>query len=149
MSLNKFVDSAASFAPNPPAVAGLPPGTPKEKYTKPQHLPSRVLVRHVLRTRVQAARAISNVLLELEEQDARLKAKYWLAERYGGEVTNIDHTDNVPEYERHWPQGARGAREVIAFLRGRGARFASAGREEHWAAALSGDEGDGKNGKTE
>ncbi|WOO82322.1 Glycerol-3-phosphate O-acyltransferase 2 [Vanrija pseudolonga] len=149
MSLNKFVDSAASFAPNPPAVAGLPPGTPKEKYTKPQHLPSRVLVRHVLRTRVQAARELSDVLLELEDQDARLKAKYWLAERYGGEVTNIDHTDNVPEYERHWPQRVRGAREVIAFLRGRGARFASAGREEHWAAASSGDEGDGKNGKTE
>lgn len=138
--MNQFVDNVAAFAPNPPAVAGLPPGQEREKYVRPKKLPSRLLVRHVLRMRVQAVREIANTLLELEERDARVKASFWLAERYGGDVLPVDSSDNVPEYEREWPQGVRDAREVVAFLRGRGARLESpASNEEYWAAA-SGDD---------
>jgi len=141
MSLNQFVDSVASFAPTPPKTAGLPPGTEKEKYVRPQKLPSRVLVRHVLRMRVHAAREIATTLLELEEADATVKASFWLAERYGGDIYGPDNSGKAAEYERDWPQGTRQAREVVAFLRGRGARLESPGAgEEYWAAVTSGEE---------
>jgi hypothetical protein len=141
MKLNQFVDSVASFAPNPPKTAGLAPGKQKEKYVRPQKLPSRVLVRHVLRMRVQAAREIAATFLELEEADATVKSSFWLAERYGGDIVSADPSVPVAEYERGWPQGTREAREVVAFLRGRGARLESPSTgEEHWAGVTSGED---------
>lgn len=133
MSMNKFLDGIQKYAPNPPAVAGLPAGIEKEKYVRPEHLPSRVLVRHVLRQRVFASRELASVLLSLESDDTRVKASFWLAERYGGDVYKPD-PEGAEDYERDWPRGVRGAREVVAFLRGRGARFGSAGGDERWAA---------------
>lgn len=140
MSINQFVEDVAKFAPNPPATAGRTPGTPKEKYVPPIKLPSRVLVRNVLRTRVQVARELRATLLALEGADARVKSSFWLAERYGGDLLPVDSSEAVPEYAREWPQGARGAREVVAFLRGRGARLGSAATADYWAAD-SDDEG--------
>ncbi len=141
MSIQSFIDNVASFAPNPPAVAGLPPGTPREKYKRPQHLPSRLLVRHVLRHRIDAARELGRTLLELEGEDTKLKASFWLAERYGGEVLKpaAEPSDRLGEYEGEWPQGVRYAREVVPFLRGRGALLGSARSDEYWAEK-SGDE---------
>ncbi|BEI82729.1 hypothetical protein CcaverHIS002_0305970 [Cutaneotrichosporon cavernicola] len=141
MSIQSFMDDVASFAPNPPAVAGLPPGTPREKYKRPLHLPSRLLVRHVLRQRIEAARDLGRTLLELEGEDTKLKASFWLAERYGGEVFKpaVVPSDRLGEYEREWEQGIRQAREVVPFLRGRGARLGSANSDEYWAEK-SGDE---------
>lgn len=133
MSIQNFVDNIASFAPNPPAVAGLPPGTPRQKYVRPQHLPSRLLVRHVLRQRIEVARDLERTLLELEAADTTVKASFWLAERYGGEVLPVDSSDTVPEYQRTWPQGVRYTREVVPFLRGRGALLGSASSDEYWA----------------
>lgn len=141
MSLNQFLDSVAAFAPNPPQTAGLPPGKEKEKYIRPTKVPSRTLVRHVLRMRVQATRELAQTFLELEDADATVKASFWLAETYGGDVLPVDSSDDVPVYERHWPQGTRQAREIVAFLRGRGARLeAAAAVEEYWAEATSGEE---------
>lgn len=136
MSMNKFLDGIERYAPNPPAVAGLPPGQERQKYVRPEHLPSRVLVRHVLRQRVIASRELASLLLSLENNDTRLKASFWLAERYGGDVFKADPAaPGVEDYERDWPRGVRGAREVVAFLRGRGARLGSAGADERWAAS--------------
>lgn len=138
MNLNSFVDRAASYAPNPPQVAGLPAGKEAEKYVRPEKLPSRVLVRHVLRQRVQAARALTDTLLELEAADANVDASFWLAERYGGDVLPLSKAEmELPAYERPWPKGRRGAREVVAFLRGRGARLGGTmgGESEYWANA--------------
>lgn len=136
MSMNKFLDGIEKYAPNPPAVAGLAPGQTRQKYVRPEHLPSRVLVRHVLRQRVIAANELAATLLSLENDDSRVKASFWLAERYGGDVYKPDpDAPGVAEYERDWPRGVRGAREVVAFLRGRGASLGSAGTDEHWAAS--------------
>lgn len=144
MSLPSFLDSSALFAPDPPKVAGLPPNSPPEKYTRPQRLPSRKLVRHVLRIRLEAARELASVLLELEGQDAQVNASFWLAQTYGGEVLKVSKEDEtLADWERPLARGVRGGKEVVGHLRDRGARLGGARVDDHWAAS-SGDEGEVK-----
>ena len=141
MSLSSFLASASSFAPDPPKVAGLPPSAQPEKWTKPKRLPSRVLVRHVLRVRLQAAKELARVFLDLEKNDADVHACYWLAESYGGEVLKVSKEhEELPEWERPLPQGRRGGREVVEFLRSKGARLGGQ-PHGHWAAS-DGDQTD-------
>jgi glycerol-3-phosphate O-acyltransferase/dihydroxyacetone phosphate acyltransferase len=143
MSIQSFTEKAMSFAPNPPKVAGLPATTKPEKYVKPQHLPSRRLVRNVLRTRLEAVRQLANVLYELEEKDVQLNASFWLADAHGGEILkNSAEHEKLPEWERPLAQGRRGGREVVEYLRSKGARLGSGKTKSHWAAT-SGDEGGG------
>jgi hypothetical protein len=147
MSLQSFTEKAASFAPNPPKVAGLPPQTLPEKYRKPEHLPSRRLVRNVLRTRLEAARQLAIVLHELEEKDVQLNACFWLAEQHGGEVLKVSsEQEKLLEWERPLQQGRRGGREVVEYLRSKGARLGSGKMKDHWAAATSGDEDGARSG---
>lgn len=141
MSLPSFIASAATFAPDPPKIAGLPPNTEPEKYRRPKHLPSRLLVRSVLRVRAEAARELAIALSEIEAQDAQVDASFWLADEFGGEVLKTSKEDEAkPEWERPLPRGVRGGREVVRFLRARGARLASSQKDErHWAAASGGE----------
>lgn len=142
MSLQQFKDKAASFAPDPPKIAGLPPTAEREKYRKPQHLPSRILVRNVLRTRLEAARQLASVLYELEEKDIQLSASFWLASEHGGEVLKASkEQEELGEWERPLAEGRRGGREVVGYLRSKGARLRLSKMQSHWAAATSGDEG--------
>lgn len=148
MPLPSFVAAAATFAPDPPRIAGLPPQAQPEKYKKPKRLPSRVLVRQVLRTRLEAARELASVLFELEERDSEVNASFWLADEFGGEVLKVSKEDEEKlEWERPLPKGIRGGREVVSFLRDRGARLGLQKLEGHWAAATSGDEDDGRSGE--
>jgi glycerol-3-phosphate O-acyltransferase/dihydroxyacetone phosphate acyltransferase len=151
MSFPSFIAKSTQFAPDPPKVAGLPPQTEPEKYVRPPRLPSRVLVRHVLRTRIEAARELASVLLELESEDAQVNASFWLAERHGGEVikrSQGDKDEGITEWERPLAKGLRGGAEVVEYLREKGARLGPGGpggrglgrTESHWAAR-SDDEG--------
>jgi glycerol-3-phosphate O-acyltransferase/dihydroxyacetone phosphate acyltransferase len=143
MPLPSFLAKSNLFAPDPPKVAGLPPQIPPEKYVRPPRLPSRVLVRHVLRTRIEAARELASVLLELETEDAQVNASFWLAERYGGEVQQKAEGEDagVAEWERPLAKGVRGGREIVEYLRSKGAGLGHSGKvESHWAAR-SDDEG--------
>lgn len=149
MSLQAFTEKAASFAPDPPKVAGLTPLEEKEKYRKPEHLPSRKLVRNVLRTRLEAAGQLASVLYELEAKDTQLAASFWLASEHGGEVLNISKENReLPEWERPLQEGRRGGREVVEYLRSKGARLGSGKMQSHWAAATSGDEDGTKSGNS-
>ena len=143
MPLPSFLDSSATFAPDPPKVAGLPPDQQREKWHRPKRLPSRMLVRHVLRMRIDAARQLSQTLLKLEEVDAEVNASFWLAERYGGDVMN-EKFDGM-DWEKPMPRGRRVGKEVVGYLRTKGARVGHARTESHWAAS-SGDEGEKGNG---
>nr|VWP02489.1 N/A [Ganoderma boninense] len=111
--------------------------------------PSRRLIRHVLRARVEAAKALASLFTQLERspEGKRVCAAMHLARAFGGGVDTRgpalepESPDAVPE-----PQGWRHAREVVAFLRARGARFRSleAPVEGDWAALSSdGDESEG------
>ncbi|EIW71954.1 hypothetical protein TREMEDRAFT_36357 [Tremella mesenterica DSM 1558] len=144
MPLPSFIASSSLFAPDPPKVAGLPPQATPEKYKRPKRLPSRVLVRHVLRIRLEAARELADVLLQLEQTDGELYSSPWLAESYGGEVLNISKEDEERlEWERPLPVGRRGGKEVVGFLRTKGGRLGLGHVGGHWAAS-DGEETDVK-----
>ncbi|WVQ66895.1 uncharacterized protein L199_005086 [Kwoniella botswanensis] len=139
--LPSFLESYKSFAPDPPKVAGLPPTTKPEKYVKPKKLPSRVLVKHVLRTRLEAAKQLAKVLLELEARDEQVNASFWLAEEFSGQVLEVPEDEKgLNEWERNLPRARRSGKEVVGFLRGRGARLGINRDEEgHWVGSSGGE----------
>jgi len=113
MPLPSFLASSHLFAPDPPKIAGLPADTKPEKYRRPKYVPSRVLVRHVLRSRLEAARDLANVLFDLEHKDAQVNASFWLADKYGGEVMKVSKDNEaLMEWERPLPEGRRGGAET-------------------------------------
>ncbi|EJD02575.1 uncharacterized protein FOMMEDRAFT_122573 [Fomitiporia mediterranea MF3/22] len=141
--------------------ASLTP-TPNDKFNskgRKRRPPTRRLIRHVLRARSQAVHALAAFFAELERQPEgkRVYASAHLAQLYGGfseasPDTKEDPTSPTP------PKGWRSSREVLTFLRTRGARIAtleSQIAEDYWAAssgALLSDgdvEGEGGEGETE
>lgn len=124
MPLPSFVAQYSLFAPDPPKIAGLPPTTPPEKYQKPKRLSSRVLVKHILRVRAQAARELAELLLELENGE-EVMAQTWLAEEFGGKVLQQSQQVGVEEQLTGWVKqgGTRSGREVIQYLKSKGARL--------------------------
>ncbi|KAL7418530.1 hypothetical protein Q5752_006988 [Cryptotrichosporon argae] len=148
MSLSSFIASARTFAPDPPAVAGLGPNQKPERYVRPPRVPSRALVRHVLRVRIDAARALAAALLELEAADAPVDASPWLARQFGGDILDPPSHADTPDgtHVEHKGKGRRSGKEVVNYLRTRGARLGQAAgtdSDAHWAAS-SGDEEDRK-----
>jgi len=140
MPLPSFLESSTQFAPDPPMIVGLPPNVEPRIYKRPKRLPSRILVRHVLRIRFEAARDLAATLLEIEEKDCQVNASFWLAQEHDGEVLKADREDDeLVEWERPFPRGQRSGAEVVAFLRRNGARLGGSQVEGHWAAS-SGDE---------
>ncbi|KAF8632302.1 hypothetical protein AX17_004882 [Amanita inopinata Kibby_2008] len=96
--------------------------------------PSRRIVRHVLRARVDAVKALANFFDQLEraEHGRKVKASMHLARLYGG-------AREGPERSEGW----RYIREVIAFLKEKGAKIpmSSQGHIEGWRTlSSSGDE---------
>ncbi|KAK8853284.1 hypothetical protein IAR55_003988 [Kwoniella newhampshirensis] len=144
MPLPSFIASYSLFAPDPPKIAGLPPTVEKEVYKRPKRLSSRVLVRHVLRIRLEAARELSKVFLELERSNTKLNASFWLAEEHGGDVKDTSGQDQqqsaITEWDGALPKGTRRGGEVINWLRGKGARLGYAQSED--LGLSSGGEGD-------
>ena len=143
LPLPSFLSRATAYAPDPPKVAGLPPQTPPEKYVRPQHVPSRVLVKHVLRTRLEAARDLASVLSDLEKGDEGVQASFWLASTYGGEQDRKAEALERWEDSMPGPIGYRRGPEVVRFLRERGARVGRVvgGQDGHWAADGAGETG--------
>lgn len=127
-------DSTAS--PSPPK--------PSEKRHRP---PSRRLIRHVLRARVEAAKALASLFVQLGRapDGKRVCASVHLAHAYGGQVDMPDRNQDTKEgvEARTEPIGWRSAREVVAFLRARGAKFRAleSPAEGDWAALSSDGEG--------
>ncbi|KAF8993678.1 glycerol-3-phosphate-acyltransferase [Cyathus striatus] len=98
--------------------------------------PSGRIVRHVLRARVEAVKALAVFFEQLEEGGAKkkVKASVHLARLLGGDVIGSEGE----------AEGWRYGREVIEFLRKRGAkipRLSQAPQESEWAALSSEGEG--------
>lgn len=122
--------------------AGSPGSTSSRTRTKGHRRPpSRRLVRHVLRARVEAAKALSEMFAHLEKspKDKAVRASSHLARAYGGTVDEPAEQSGITPLDE--PAGWRSAREVVSFLRKRGARIASLQDDVSggWAAALSSD----------
>ena len=86
---------------------------PPVKARSARRPPSRRLIRHVLRARVEAANALAGFLNEIARTRKRVKASPHLAQG------------------REWRDGA----EVVAYLRARGARMRTAPLTDEWAAS--------------
>lgn len=115
---------------------------------KRRRLPSRRLIRHVLRARVVASRSLASFLAEVERSGQNVRASKHLAKRFGGSLDPEPQGDISGDgsfLAVNGPQGWRSSREVIAFLRSQGAQIAALDEEDEgdWAAGglSSGDEG--------
>ncbi|KAH9932642.1 glycerol-3-phosphate-acyltransferase [Fomitopsis serialis] len=113
--------------------------------------PTRRLIRHVLRARVEAAKALASLFEQLEKGSGsdgkRVAASAHLAHAHGGGVDPHPHPDlsTAEGVEALMePIGWRYAREVVSFLRKRGARIAQLEErvEGDWAALSSEGEQD-------
>lgn len=126
--------------PDLPAQTTEPPVVLKRK--RPA---SRQIMRHVLRARGEAVRALANFFAALEDagENKPVVASAHLARRFGW----VDEPKVDMEGQGQGPvgvevQGYRHAREVISFLRLRGAKIATLEREIEggWAGALISEE---------
>ncbi|KAI0047908.1 glycerol-3-phosphate-acyltransferase [Auriscalpium vulgare] len=94
------------------------------------------VMRHVLRARAVAARGLASFIDQLERapEGKRVRASVHLAQSYGAASESNGAVVPSPD-----PVGWRNAKEVVQFLRERGAKVASLGRgiEGDWAALNS------------
>ena len=132
--------SNRSSTPDLPTQAAEPPVVLKRK--RPA---TRRIMRHVLRARGEAVRALASFFAALEDtgENKQVVASAHLARRFGWvDEVKVDmeaHGQGPVEAE---VQGYRHAREVILFLRSRGAKIATLEREIEggWAGALVSEE---------
>ena len=149
---NPWITRPRSTTPTPaPApVTMAADGEPIVKARRKLRPHSGRVMRHVLRARAEAARALASLFHELERapMDKHVCASAHLARLYGGGVDEVAQAvmaaaavlaeDNAVVVPAR-PTGWRYAREVVAFLKQRGARIASLERrvEGDWAALSS------------
>ncbi|KAI0355696.1 glycerol-3-phosphate-acyltransferase [Trametes cingulata] len=140
-----------SSTPSRPQQDGSPASpTPSSQSSSPspggkrRRPPTRRLIRHVLRARIEAAKALASLFAQLERapDNKRVCASVHLARRFGGQIEdpnpNRETQEGVEAYAE--PMGWRSAREVVAFLRSHGAKITGLGdRVEGQWAALSSD----------
>ncbi|KAJ8078021.1 hypothetical protein PM082_000223 [Marasmius tenuissimus] len=114
--------------------------------TRPRRRPpTRRIMRHVLRSRLEAIKSLASFFEQLERAGDRsklkVKASRHLAQIYGGLEGGATRFGSDDDVHHHEEQGWRYATEVMAFLRKRGAKVPSlkhrAGTEEEWAALSS------------
>ncbi|KAJ8518019.1 hypothetical protein ONZ45_g4883 [Pleurotus djamor] len=159
---NPWIDKAKvspSATPAPSAPATLEPLEPHEPpvATSPRRRPpSRRIMRHVLRARVEAVKALASFFDQLEKNKKGVKASVHLARNFGGWVEDEKTSLSVPSTSANGhptsdavvpipqPTGWRHTSEVIRFLLERGAKIPTvSGRVNvDWAALSSeGEEG--------
>lgn len=141
--------AGTSANPSPPASSpASSTSDPSKTSKKKRKPPTRRLIKHVLRARVEAARALASFIQSLSSapRDKRILAADHLATLYGGfaeaapSLLSSDATSESAQQQRR--QGFRYANEVIQFLRDHGANIArlqTTIADDYWAAALSSD----------
>jgi len=101
--------------------------------------PTRRVIRHVLKSRAEAAKSLATFFDQLDRggEGRKVKASIHLARMYGWVDEVDDKAAGVEAPEE--PLGWRHAREVVSFLRKKGAKVASLQRgiEGEWAALSS------------
>ncbi|KAI0929779.1 hypothetical protein AcW1_008633 [Taiwanofungus camphoratus] len=135
--------------PEVPSAASSASGKSSSSYKR--RPPTRRVIRHVLRARVEASKALASLFGQLERggnaEEKRVCASVHLARAFGGQVEEelVSATETAEGIEAPAePMGWRSAREVVDFLRKRGARITALEDriEGDWAALSSDGEGD-------
>jgi glycerol-3-phosphate O-acyltransferase/dihydroxyacetone phosphate acyltransferase len=160
------IDSLKSFLPESATPVGATPhgsveawqkgGMPvkdvikaaKLAQKKRKRLPTRRLIKHVLRTRVKAAQALEALLSSIGQDETRINARPWLAQaaEFGGdfdeETVHIGNSVHGKEAVDEEPMGTRAGAEVVQFLRKSGAKIVPGNHDlDVWAGAQSEYEG--------
>ncbi|PPQ68204.1 hypothetical protein CVT25_015036 [Psilocybe cyanescens] len=146
---NQWIDKPATPTPNAPEEIPAAPGSPtdfnlqtepKAKTRPTRRPPSRRLVRHVLRSRVEAVNALAGFFDHLTRvgKDRKVNASPHLARMFGGDVVKPSESgaDNA------LPEGWRYASEIVTFLKKRGAKVPSLGQGpllDEWALSSEGE----------
>lgn len=102
--------------------------------------PTRRLIRHVLRARTEAARQLGAFLKRIDRPGVRVSASEHMVDIFGGGYESL-HTQDPSEVEG-FPTGWRDGKEVMKYLKSKGARFERLYLEEdeqgyEWAALQS------------
>ncbi|KAK7677512.1 hypothetical protein QCA50_019518 [Cerrena zonata] len=127
--------------------------TKSHKKTRP---PSRRVIRHVLRARVEAVKSLESLFSQLDKHpDRRIRASSHLVRVFGGQLDSpetsltVDATEGAAVIDE--PIGWRSAKEVLVFLKQRGAKIGGLVRrvEGDWAAVSSEGEGTENEGSKE
>jgi len=119
---------------------------PTVKNDSPRRLPSRRLVRHVLRSRVEAMNALAGFFDQLARagREKRVLASPHLARMFGGDIVEASDSkadESLGEAQQN-VEGWRYATEVLAFLRKHGAKIPTLGEgplEDEWAMSSEGE----------
>lgn len=131
----------------PASSSSATPAARVKKPKKDRRPPSRKLIRHVLRARIEAAKSLASLFNQLEHSDKRVRASSHLARAFSGqldpefvEMIVTEEGATLPEE----PTGWRNASEVLAFLNARGAKIRGLYKrvEGEWAAVSSEGEGE-------
>ena len=128
---NPWVQPRANSDEPAPSVVLSPPDRGKRR----RKAPSRRLIRHVLRARVEAVKALVAFIAHIEKgasEERRVKSSQHLAELYG-----------------NGQEGWRNGREIVSFLRKRGATIAgledSIRFEGEWVGGAVSSDWEGEN----
>jgi len=157
---NPWIDKNRANSSTPGTSSGTPRSLPAQvtdeplvKIARRRRPSSRRIMRHLLRARGEAVKALAEFLTTLEASGdgKNVIASIHLAKRFGWveENSSTSSADNggdgdaLPD-----AKGYRQAREVIAFLRARGAKIATLDRKIEGDWALSSDE-EGTAGESE
>lgn len=128
---NEWVARGGKEASEVPAV---PKGEePPAKTVRRRRVPSRRIIRHVLRARAEAAKSLAALFESLTRDggSTKLKASVHLAKLYGtfedARPSKIEEQEDTKDgvAQKSTPAGTRTAGEVIGYLRQRGARIAA------------------------
>ena len=140
----------SSPSPSSPPLPNSPPlqatsvpqaGSPNRR----KRPPSRHLIRHVLRARLEAARTLSAFFhtLQTAPEDKRVHACMHLAKQYGS-IEEVSY-DALGQAQPTSKVGYRSAKEVVEFLRSRGAKIAALSTKDagdYWATSALSSEGE-------
>ncbi|KAH8827334.1 glycerol-3-phosphate-acyltransferase [Flagelloscypha sp. PMI_526] len=132
----KSSDTIPAMLPSGPQVVLPGEEEPPASISKTGHQlkrrpPSRRIMRHVLRARVKAIRAVSQLFTELGRQDKVLKSKgqgkkrVYASEHLGARFGGLVDVPTTPHAETVRREGWRDYEEVVEFLRKRGAKIPS------------------------
>ncbi|KAF8893430.1 hypothetical protein BD779DRAFT_1609793 [Infundibulicybe gibba] len=142
-------DVPSYSAPGSPRPADLLPAGVASKPEPPvrarptRRPPSRRIMRHVLRARIEAVKALASFFDQLERApEKRIKASAHLAKLYGvpAKTENVLSVPPTGAEAPTNPDGWRTAGEIVSFLRKRGANIPTTGHgliEGEWAALSS------------
>ena len=135
-SSSPTVPTLSTTSPDPSSSSGAGAVVPTTSRKSNKRPPSRKLVRHLLRARAEAVRRLASFIRRIDKDDVRVSASGFMAKAYGGGLDSlfahgggeIETVSGGVEAELN-PTGWRNGKEVVAYLKSKGAMVGKLLRE--------------------